>query len=220
MYPLAFLLIIFSFLPQLHAGTPATRCFFAGSNQLFFTAKVVLDVSKLGSEMPLIKCDSKGKPTDFIWLPLPEKATADVEEIGSYMGKSIYRVRYYQPANSPDPDDPKQELICTMFALERPRTSKGGAPALSPFFIDADDDPSCTRHFGSLLSSSKEHPFALCIDKSMKGTGLYCYTWTFVFQADGAHIAERSTFGRKEGTKTYQYDMSGRIVSSQTSENH
>ena len=220
MYPFAFLLILFSFLPQLHAGTPASRCFYAGSNELFLTAKVVSDYSELGSEMPQIKCDSKGNPTDLIWVPLPEKATAAVEEIGIYMGRSIYRVRYHKPADNPDPDDPKPELICVMFALERPRTSKGGAPALSPFFVDADEDPSGIKHFGSPLTSSKEHPFALCIDKFMKGTGLYSYTWTFLFLADGAHIADRSTFGRKEGTKTYQYDMTGKIVSSQTSENH
>ena len=219
MYPLAFLLILFSFLPRLHAGTPASKCFHAGSNELFRTAQVVPDYSELGSKMPQIKCDSKGSPTDLIWVPLPEKAAADVEEIGSYMGRSIYRVRDNKPADTPDPDDPKPELICTMFALERPRASKGGASALSPFFVDADEDPSGIKYFNSPLTSSKEHPFALCIDKFMKGTGLYNYTWTFLFLADGAHISKRSTFGRKEGTKTYQYDMSGKIVSVQTSEN-
>ena len=219
MHPLAFLLIVSAFLAQLQAGTPASRCFYSGSDRPFLTSEVVSDYSDLGSKMPLIKCDSKGNPTDLIWVSLPEKAFADVEEIGRCPGRSIYRVRFIKPADNPDPDEPKTELICTMFAFERPRTSKGGAPALSPFFVDADEDPSGVRHFGSALTSSKEHPFALCIDKLMKGTGLYSYSWTFVFLADGAHLAERSTFGRKEGGKTYHYDMSGQMVSVQSSEN-
>jgi hypothetical protein len=219
MHPLACLLIIFIFLAQLQAGTPASKCFYAGSDRLFLTSEVVSDYSELGSKMPQIKCDSKANPTDLIWMPLPEKAFADVEEIGRYLGRSIYRVRYLKPAENPDPDDRKPELICTLFALERPRTSKGGAPALTPFFVDADEDPSCISHFGSPLISSKEHPFALCIEKSMKGTGLYSYSWTFLFLADGAHLAERTTFGRKEGGKTYRYDMSGKLASAQSSEN-
>jgi hypothetical protein len=218
MNPLAFLLIICLFLPHLQAGTPESKCFYAGSDRHFFTSEVVSDYSELGSKMPQIKCDAKGNPTDLIWVPLPEKAFADVEEIGRYLGRSIYRVRYLKPADIPDPDDPKPELICTMFAFERPQNSKG-APALSPFFIDADEDPSCIKHFSSPLTSTKEHPFALCIDKFMKGTGLYSYSWTFLFLADGAHLAERTTFGRKEGGKIYHYDMSGKIVSVQSSEN-
>ena len=217
----AFFILIFSCsLPQLHAGTPESRCFDASSNQLFFTARVIDDYSGLGSQIPQIKYNSKGSPTDLIWMSLPKKAVADVEEIGSYMGRSIYRVRYKTPVDNPGPDDQQSEVICTMLALELPRTAKGGSPPLSPFFVDKDEDPSGIRHFDSLFTSSKDQPFALSINKAMSGTGLYSYTWTFLFLSDGAHIAERSMFGRKEGTKTYQFDKSGKIVSTQTSENN
>ena len=215
----ALLLIIFSFLPQLLAGTSAAKCFDAGSNDVLLTNKVISDYSALGSKMPQIKYNSKGTPTDLIWMALPKKAVADVEQIGSYMGRSIYRVRYKTPVDNHDPDDHQSEVICTMLALELPQTAKGGSPPLSPFFVDKDEDPSGIRHFDSLFTSSKDQPFALCINKFMSGTGLYSYTWTFLFLSDGAHIAERGTFGRKEGAKTYHYDKSGKIVKTQTSEN-
>ena len=85
---LASFLIIFSFMTQLQAGTPASKCFYAGSDRLFLTSEAVSDYSELGSKMPQIKCDAKGNPTDLIWVPLPEKAFADVEEIGRYMGRN------------------------------------------------------------------------------------------------------------------------------------
>ena len=220
MRSLAILLIIFSFsLPHLHAGTPESRCFDAASNKTFSTAKVIDNYSELGSKMPKTTYNSKGNPTGLIWMSLPEKAFADVEEIGSYMDRSIYRVRYKNPIDNPSPDDQQAEVICTMLALELPRTANAGSPPLSPFFVDTDEDPPGIRHYDTLFTSSKDQPYALYINKSMKGTGLYTYTWTFLFMSDGAHMAERSTFGRKEGTKTFHYDKSGKIVSTQTSEN-
>jgi hypothetical protein len=210
--------MIFSF-PRLHAGTPESRCFDAATNKAFSTAQVIANYSELGSKMPKITYNSKGNPTELAWMSLPEKASADVEEIGSYMGRSIYRVRYKNPIDKSSPDDQPAEVICTMLALELPQTANAGSPPLSPFFVDADEDPPGIRHYDTLFTSSKDQPFALYINKSMKGTGLYTYTWTFLFLSDGAHLAERSTFGRKEGTKTFHYDKSGKTVSTQTSEN-
>jgi len=215
MRTLAFLIVAITLVHSpIYAGSPASKCFDANTNLVFPTTEAVAFGMQLGSKMPQINYNPDGSPISLSWMPLPEHTTEVVQHIGRYMTKGICRVNYTRQMDNPD--GKKSESLTVMFGLEEPTPTGLG---IRPFFIDADEDLELIREIDSTITSSKDLPFALEIEKTEKGTGVFTTEYVFVFSAGGARILERSESGRNVDTKTFHYDKSGKIEKTETSEN-
>lgn len=196
---------------QLYAGSPASQCFDASIDEVFFTTEII----PLTAQLPMPQVEyAAGHPTRLIWGPLPEHTSTVVKQIGRYMDKGIWRVDYTR--ESKNPDGSKLVELTLLVGLEEPTPNGVG---IRPFFIDVDEDIELIREIDSTIFCTKALPFALEIERTQKGTGVYTTVYTFVFNAAGANILTRSTSGRETNEKTYYYNKSGKITKIETTEN-
>ncbi len=211
---LAFVIAIALLPLRLYAGSPDSKCFDGNADRVFSNTEAIAFGTDLESKMPEIKYNPDGTPAGLNWVPLPPQTSEVVLQIGRYMNRGIYRVTYRTQIDYPN--GTKSETLTVMFGLDE---SARGGPGIRPFFID-EEDVATVSDVDSIIVSTEEQPFALEIETTQKGTGVFTTTYTFVFSASGARILERSESGRRMDAKTYHYDKSGKVVKAETSKDN
>jgi hypothetical protein len=194
---------------ELLAENSPSNCFDADSDRLFSTAEVLPVGTNLGTMVPQVEYDANGTPIGLNWMPCANDVSVEVEQVGAYHGKAIYRLIYRKSRGAPD--TPKSQLVCAVFGYQ---DDSSNGMRIRPFFVMADDQ---LRWLEAFFTSKEDQPFALEIHKTIKGNGVYWTSYTFVFTPREARILARSEGGRGMHTKTHRYDATGKIASTYTS---
>ena len=188
------------------ANGPATRCYENEANRSFSTDSVIALGSEVKEKMPAVEWDEGRKSAEIKWVPLGTNYSVEVEEIGVFRGKGIFRVRYL-----PRPGAPNTDVPSVMFGFED--TTQDESAGIRPFYISAGDPPLSLE---SRFISDENRPFSLGITVDVPGSGKMWSRFEFGFSSGGARLLEFTSGGRKQFAKTLYYDKSGKVVKTVT----
>ncbi len=185
------------------AGELATRCLDGGSNVLIPIHDDMPEAGFSGSAaVPQIVTAKDEKIT---WTKNAGEVKTTTTMIGRYRDHVITEIIYNSPKDAAE-DSTEAPFSFVVFFYT---TIQKSAVHIRPFFILSGDD---VRWFDYYFRSTKTEPFALVIENTSPGNGIYTTEWDFSFSDRQALITHRSEGGRQAPTKDYDYSPLGKII--------
>jgi len=187
-------------------GELATRCLDGESNDLFpITSDVPRQGFEVNASLPELVGDKTGRTTDVKWTANTGDIKTTTTKIGEYKNHEIFEVIYSATKDTLE-ENPGAPFSYVVFFYS---TAHKEVMDLRPFFIlDGEEAGSFDYYF----SSDAEEPFALMIENTTPGNGVYSTKWDFTFSDLQPLIKHRSESGRHVPTKDYDYSDSGKII--------
>ena len=203
--PCLFLVCLMS-LQHVSGGELATHCLDGESNDLFLITGDMPEQSlEVSAAVPELVNDRNGHTTDIKWTENTGDIKTTTTKIGEYRNHEIFEVIYSATKDTLD-ENPEAPFSYVLFLYS---TSQKGERDLRPFFILSGEE---TRWFEFYFSSTSEEPFALTIENTGPGNGVYSTEWDFTFSDLQPLIKHRSEGGRHVATKDYDYSNTGKVI--------